>query len=270
MAAIVPGTIFGMLTVRCPDESVPSGTGIKKAFHATSLCDCACGNTKIIRNAQLNRGRSSVPNCGCMTKQLQCQSLKRGQQHRSQKPSKNPCICGASKRIRSRLCPKCWHEQQRQQQAPKLICECGGPKNIKANYCKDCYQAKTNKMTADGSVICLKCGPLPANKFYISKLGKYRALCKACCKVAGRESNIRSKCKRYGMPSELTERIIAAGHYACEICDKTIKQFHVDHCHKTGKFRGILCSNCNSGIGMLKDDVNVLRKAIDYLLRNTV
>lgn len=43
------------------------------------------------------------------------------------------------------------------------------------------------------------------------------------------------------------------------------KTLHVDHSHKTGKVRGLLCYNCNNGIGRLKDDVSVLEKAIAYL-----
>lgn len=55
----------------------------------------------------------------------------------------------------------------------------------------------------------------------------------------------------------------------CAICgtDDTggRKAFHVDHCHETGKIRGLLCGNCNSGIGNLRDDIGLLRRAIDYL-----
>lgn len=39
----------------------------------------------------------------------------------------------------------------------------------------------------------------------------------------------------------------------------------VDHCHDTGKVRGLLCFNCNVGIGSLQDDIEMLRKAIKYL-----
>jgi len=39
----------------------------------------------------------------------------------------------------------------------------------------------------------------------------------------------------------------------------------VDHCHKTGKFRGLLCNGCNKALGFFKDDLAILRSAINYL-----
>lgn len=43
---------------------------------------------------------------------------------------------------------------------------------------------------------------------------------------------------------------------------------NVVHCHKTGKVRGLLCFNCNTGIGKLKDDIELLKRAVEYLERN--
>lgn len=60
--------------------------------------------------------------------------------------------------------------------------------------------------------------------------------------------------------------------YKCKICgigdDQNNMSLVVDHCHTSGKIRGLLCSNCNRGIGMLQDNVDVLQKAIDYLKEN--
>jgi hypothetical protein len=42
----------------------------------------------------------------------------------------------------------------------------------------------------------------------------------------------------------------------------------VDHDHKTGKVRGLLCHRCNNCLGTLKDDTHILQSAIDYLNRN--
>jgi len=55
----------------------------------------------------------------------------------------------------------------------------------------------------------------------------------------------------------------------CAICKETCKSgryLAVDHCHETGKIRGLLCLECNRGIGALKDSVSLLECAINYLV----
>lgn len=55
----------------------------------------------------------------------------------------------------------------------------------------------------------------------------------------------------------------------CAICEKLLssntKHIHVDHCHKTNITRGLLCANCNKGIGFFKDSIKNLQRAINYL-----
>lgn len=51
----------------------------------------------------------------------------------------------------------------------------------------------------------------------------------------------------------------------CAICQTVLSSPHVDHCHKTGVFRGVLCGNCNTGLGLFKDSPDRLQKAIQYL-----
>ena len=52
----------------------------------------------------------------------------------------------------------------------------------------------------------------------------------------------------------------------CEIC-RTKNKIVLDHDHKTGKYRGSLCRNCNAGIGLFYDDIATLKNAIKYLSR---
>lgn len=59
--------------------------------------------------------------------------------------------------------------------------------------------------------------------------------------------------------------------FTCAICGVSEldsgRQLSWDHDHNSGFFRGLLCSNCNTGLGMFKDDVHILLKAIEYLIQ---
>ena len=56
---------------------------------------------------------------------------------------------------------------------------------------------------------------------------------------------------------------------SCSICKKHKDEFTyylvVDHCHTTGKIRGLLCSDCNFMLGRAKDNINTLLKGVSYL-----
>ncbi|HET9967270.1 MAG TPA: endonuclease VII domain-containing protein [Streptosporangiaceae bacterium] len=76
----------------------------------------------------------------------------------------------------------------------------------------------------------------------------------------------------YGITPEQYEAVRAAQDGRCAICRTAEwtgkgKWPHTDHDHVTGAFRGILCGNCNTGIGMLGHDPARLRAAADYLER---
>jgi hypothetical protein len=75
--------------------------------------------------------------------------------------------------------------------------------------------------------------------------------------------------RAYGLNYGDYEKMFADQNGLCAICGTSDtgrrKAFHVDHCHETGKIRGLLCGNCNSGIGNLRDDIGLLNKAIKYL-----
>lgn len=51
----------------------------------------------------------------------------------------------------------------------------------------------------------------------------------------------------------------------CLICKKEDSNLVIDHCHKSGKVRGLLCAKCNTAIGMLDENVETLLNAIQYL-----
>ena len=74
----------------------------------------------------------------------------------------------------------------------------------------------------------------------------------------------------YGINQKDYEAMLKAQNFSCKICEKKHiekrgKKLHVDHCHKNGHVRGLLCSACNTALGKMKDDVDHLRNAICYL-----
>ena len=74
---------------------------------------------------------------------------------------------------------------------------------------------------------------------------------------------------RYGLTYEEWEKIREEEGHACMICSITEnelgKVLDVDHCHSTGKARGVLCNPCNNMLGRAKDNINLLKAAVTYL-----
>ena len=76
----------------------------------------------------------------------------------------------------------------------------------------------------------------------------------------------------YGITKEEYKSMLSAQRDVCAICGRSNSQknkgmLHVDHCHKTGKIRGLLCHNCNVSIGLLADDPAIFRRAIKYIMK---
>jgi len=73
----------------------------------------------------------------------------------------------------------------------------------------------------------------------------------------------------WGLSRENYVRMLEAQGGRCAICWREPSElplaFSVDHDHVTGRIRGLLCLNCNTGVGQLNDDPYLLRRAIDYL-----
>ncbi len=69
---------------------------------------------------------------------------------------------------------------------------------------------------------------------------------------------------KYGVDVFEVEELVADQRGLCPICG-TESPEHVDHDHRTGTIRGVLCAACNAGLGQLGDDPTIVRKAIDYL-----
>lgn len=112
-----------------------------------------------------------------------------------------------------------------------------------ASTCKDCTRIRTKNH-------------YEANKEKIHKRGRYRHL---------RDS--------YGITPEIYQDMLNEQNGVCAICGRPeqrklnnkIKKLPIDHCHTTRQVRGLLCSECNTALGLFDDDIDVLASAISYL-----
>lgn len=73
---------------------------------------------------------------------------------------------------------------------------------------------------------------------------------------------------RYGIELEEYEQMLEDQGGTCYICDNPPGKYRlsVDHCHESGTVRGLLCHDCNHGLGKFKDNIGLLFRAIKYLL----
>jgi hypothetical protein len=83
-----------------------------------------------------------------------------------------------------------------------------------------------------------------------------------CCKPC---MSIASKASRYGMTFEELRKRLTENGGRCPLCERASNNMVVDHCHDTGRVRGVICSGCNVGMGLLGDDPDLLRRAANYL-----
>jgi len=139
--------------------------------------------------------------------------------------------------------------------------------------------------------ICSKCKvEKELSNFYERKdaQGGYRSICKPCHNSDGLKryrknggSEARKKItykwnikNLYNLETEDFNNMYEEQGGKCLICDTELRNVFkeiegsktvVDHCHDTEQVRGLLCGTCNSGIGLLKDDIELLKKAIKYL-----
>ena len=144
------------------------------------------------------------------------------------------------------------------------------PNDPGLKHCYSCYKTKR------------------VEEFYISPSGKVYFTCKPCRLDAAlkarqhrdgplgkgaRKTRNRYLRNRFGITIDDYERMNTAQGGLCKICleaesrilDGKLTGLSVDHCHKTGKIRGLLCSDCNKALGMFGDDPATMLRAIHYL-----
>lgn len=131
--------------------------------------------------------------------------------------------------------------------------------------------------------VCSKCKedkPLSEYHKRANRPCGVKSQCKECyknypAKLKRRDNYMREYdlFKSYKISLEEYEKMLKQQNNCCKICNINIgtlhnkrkKNFCVDHCHSTGKIRGLLCDSCNKGIGFFNDNTSLLEKAILYL-----
>jgi len=105
---------------------------------------------------------------------------------------------------------------------------------------------RITKNTGNRTGVCSNCGTVRLN------------INNRCLLATNENSRILKLRKKYGQDISLDKPV------NCELCNGTTRIAY-DHCHKTGKFRGWLCMKCNTALGLVNDDIELLQKMIKYL-----
>lgn len=108
-----------------------------------------------------------------------------------------------------------------------------------------------------------------------SKSG-FRSSCKICTNIQAKKYHKKNpeRSKKYNLLRKFNlnltnyNEMLKKQNNVCKIClqhEKNNRNLAVDHCHKTNKIRGLLCTQCNTGLGLFNDNIDTMLKAINYL-----
>lgn len=112
----------------------------------------------------------------------------------------------------------------------------------------------------------------------------YESYCKQCEKENNKKFFLKNRellrhrdyvrnCKKFGLSAEAYEQMVKDQNGACAVCEKPeirtrggkIKKLAIDHDHKTGKVRALLCCDCNTSLGLMEENPDRLRSLIRYI-----
>ena len=119
---------------------------------------------------------------------------------------------------------------------------------------------------------CKKCGvPKALSEFDSAGAGYAKLSCKAC----NRHINVAAQRKyAYGITDTQYRALLEQQHGVCAVCGEgevklgrggSVRSLSVDHCHTSGKIRGLVCDRCNRVLGFSKDDPALLRRLAAYI-----
>lgn len=135
--------------------------------------------------------------------------------------------------------------------------------------CSKCNLEKSLELFSKGNdsdglqYECKQCNSLRWDKRHREMTPEKKKLRTDRRRRANQESNALT---RYGISNQQVTEMLERQNNCCLICVETFtKTPHIDHCHVTGEIRGLLCSRCNMGLGMFRDNPSLLQAASRYL-----
>lgn len=127
---------------------------------------------------------------------------------------------------------------------------------------------------------CKNCGEEFETLQLKANTGKEKFCSRECYNLYRRENStdlkerniLYQKKTKYGLTEEKYKELFIEQDNKCSICGTSFEdtKAFVDHDHKTGKVRGLLCTQCNTLLGMAKDDTEILDAAIQYLKNSDI
>ncbi len=140
---------------------------------------------------------------------------------------------------------------------------------------KEYYERNKNKIKAQKKIIGAKWRAENKEEINKRKMESYHKNKDKPENKEKRKKNwtINSMLKRFGITPEQYYELLELQGGVCKICGNlrlasNQDRMGIDHCHKEEKIRGILCNWCNSGLGQFGDNIDLLKKAIEYLENN--
>ena len=117
---------------------------------------------------------------------------------------------------------------------------------------------------------------VPCKNGHVAERWNYNGMCVDCKRDVDRTSNVKASKryrvkKEYGLTTEQVDQMMIMQDSRCGICKDVFNDTHhtqIDHCHTTGKVRGLLCINCNWLLGKSRDNPELLREAANYIERS--
>lgn len=154
-------------------------------------------------------------------------------------------------------CAHCDTEFQQGNRASRKYCSSACQKKAEKRRWKRRRASKSPKksLTSAGRE-CIIC-----NSLYTPGSDQQKYCSTSCSREAQRRQARQSI---YGLSQDGYEALLERSGGLCEICQER-KWRHIDHCHSTGDVRGLLCQQCNVGLGNFQDKVALLNRASEYL-----